>query len=100
MIDPSTPSPCLAPLQRVMLRDSLAEGDAGHHVEQVEIVFAPGAWRDRVAASWAETVARTEALRIAFSFENGEPVGIESVGLPCPLCERNFARLVGRVADR
>ncbi len=71
-----------------MLRDSLAEGNAGHHVEQVEIVFAPGPWRNRVAAAWAETVTRTEALRIAFSVENGEPVGVEPVGSPTALRER------------
>ena len=74
--------PGLAPLQRVMLRDSLAAGDAGHHVEQVEIVLAPGAMRQRVAAAWAETVARTAALRTAFLIENGEPVGMESVKHP------------------
>lgn len=77
MIDDSPPSPGLAPLQQVMLRDSLAGKNAGHHVEQVEIVFAPGEWRNRVATSWAETVGRTEALRIAFSVESGEPAGIE-----------------------
>jgi hypothetical protein len=82
MIDPRTTSPRLAPLQRVMLRDSLAEESAGHHVEQVEILFAPGGWRDRVADAWAETVAATEALRIAFSIRNGEPVGIECVPAP------------------
>jgi hypothetical protein len=80
-------SPRLAPLQEVMLRDSLAEGTAGHHVEQVEIVFAPDAWRNRVAAAWAETIARTEALRVAFSVENGEPVGIEAVVTRPALCE-------------
>lgn len=78
MINDTAPSPGLAPLQQVMLRDSLAEEHAGHHVEQVEIRFAPGEWRNRVAASWEETVARTEALRIAFTVEDGEPAGIES----------------------
>jgi hypothetical protein len=85
MIDDSSPSPFLAPLQQVMLRDSLVEGNAGHHVEQVEIAFAPGGWRDRVAASWAVTVAHTEALRIAFTVENGEPVGVETVEFTPPL---------------
>lgn len=78
----------LAPLQQVMLRDSLADGNAGHHVEQVEIVFAPGPWRSRVPAAWAETVTRTEALRIAFSVENGEPAGVGPVESPTPLRER------------
>jgi hypothetical protein len=73
-----------------MLRDSLAEGNAGHHVEQVEIAFAPGPWRNRVAASWAETVTRTEALRIAFSVENGEPAGFEPVRSPTTLREREI----------
>lgn len=82
MIDDRLPSPCLSPLQQVMLCDSLAEENAGHHVEQVEMVLAPGEWRDRVAASWSETVARTEALRIAFSLENGAPTGVEPAGFP------------------
>ena len=91
--------PGLAPLQQVMLRDSLAEGNAGHHVEQVEIVFAPGQWRNRVAAAWAETVARTEALRIVFSVENGKPVGVEPVGSPPTLRDGKAPpRLVGRMA--
>jgi hypothetical protein len=73
----------LAPLQRVMLRDSLAEEAAGHHVEQVEIhIAAGGGWRDQVAASWRETVARTEALRVTFSIADGEPCGMESASLP------------------
>ena len=59
----------LAPLQRVMLRDSLAEPGAGHHVEQAEIRFARGVTSARVRAAWAETVARTEALRVAFTLD-------------------------------
>ena len=55
------PSPLLAPLQRVMLRDSLADEGAGHHVEQVEILFKRGPVRGRVAAAWKNTVAGTEA---------------------------------------
>lgn len=80
MIDDIAPSTRLAPLQRVMLQDSLAEEHAGHHVEQVEIRFAPGEWRNRVAACWEETVARTESLRISFTVEDGEPAGFESAG--------------------
>lgn len=60
-----------------MLRDSIRAGAAGHHVEQVEIVFTPGPARWRVAAAWAETVARTEALRIAFLTAEGEARGWE-----------------------
>lgn len=71
--------PLLAPLQRVMLRDSLAEPDAGHHVEQVEILFASGPARGRVAAAWEETVASTEALRVAFVTANGNASGREFV---------------------
>ena len=73
------PLPRLAPLQRVMLRDSLAAGNAGHHVEQVEIVFARGLAGGRVVSAWAETVARTEALRIAFLTGDGKPPSREFV---------------------
>lgn len=62
----SARSPLLAPLQKVMLRDSLAASHAGHHVEQLEIRFARGVAAERVIAAWTETVARTEALRISF----------------------------------
>ena len=72
-------SPLLAPLQRVMLRDSLAEAGAGHHVEQVEILFARGPILGRVAAAWVETVARTAALRVAFVMDDGHAVGREFV---------------------
>ncbi|MGL5018806.1 MAG: hypothetical protein ACRDBP_11775, partial [Luteolibacter sp.] len=72
----------MAPLQRIMLRDSLADEAAGHHVEQVEIHIAAGEWRDRVATAWAETVARSEVLKITFSVENGEPSGMHPAGSP------------------
>ena len=77
-----TPSPELAPLQRVMLRNSLSNPSAGHHVEQVEIHFTPGEWRARVAAAWEETVAKTEALKIAFLINVGESGGIELISPP------------------
>lgn len=70
-------SSVLAPLQRVMLRDSIAAGDAGHHVEQVEIRFSSQVDPGRVISAWKETVARTEALRISFLIENGNPAGWE-----------------------
>jgi hypothetical protein len=78
------PPPLLAPLQRVMLRDSLAEPDGGHHVEQVEILFASGPVSGCVAAAWEETVASTEALRVAFVTADGNAAGREFVTL------RNF----------
>lgn len=62
----SAQSPNLAPLQKVMLRDSLAASHAGHHVEQLEIRFGRGVAADQVIMAWTETVARTEALRISF----------------------------------
>ncbi|MES2439132.1 MAG: hypothetical protein V4584_08690 [Verrucomicrobiota bacterium] len=74
------PSNSLAPLQRVMLGDSLAAAeDAGHHVEQVEIRFAEGVDGGRVISAWAGTVSQTEVLRTAFLIEAGHPVGWESV---------------------
>ena len=79
MTDPSVSLPGLAPLQRVMVWDSHATGEAGHHLEQVEIILARDFSGERVEAAWAETVARTEALRIAFLTVNGIPVGLERV---------------------
>jgi len=74
---PSAVKP-LAPLQLIMLRDSLAGGEPGAHVEQVEVVFADAVDEERVAAAWALTVARTEVLRMAFVIAGGEPVGWEN----------------------
>ncbi len=73
------PLPGLAPLQRVMLWDSLAAGGAGHHVEQVEILLFPGLTGARVVAAWEETVAHTQALRTAFLTVGGMPAGLEAV---------------------
>lgn len=78
----ATQSPVLAPLQRVMLRNSLSDPVAGHHVEQVEILFMPGEWRSRVVAAWEETVAKTEALKMAFLINAGESGGIELISPP------------------
>lgn len=79
MTEPA-PSSILAPLQRVMLRDSLAAGNAGHHVEQVEIRFSAQVDSQRVVSAWKDTVARTEALRISFLIETGSPAGWGFVG--------------------
>jgi hypothetical protein len=68
----------LAPLQRVMLRDSLASPGAGCHVEQVEIRFSGQVDAARVASAWRETVARTEVLELAFRIDGGIPGGWES----------------------
>ena len=79
MIDEFTSLPGLAPLQRLMLWDSLAARAAGHHVEQVEILLNRDFSRECMAAAWEETVAQTEALRIAFLTMHGMPVGMEWV---------------------
>jgi hypothetical protein len=69
----------LVPLQRVMLRDTLAAPSAGQHVEQVEISFNETVDHGQVIRAWRETVARTEALRLAFVIERGKPAGWEWV---------------------
>ncbi len=73
------PSAYLAPLQEVMLRDSLGEPDAGHHVEQVEMTFTEDLATDTVVRAWRETVIATEALRTAFEFEGEIPLGLRTV---------------------
>ena len=76
---PTVPSPVLAPLQRVMLRDSIAGVGEGNHVEQVEIRFSPRVDPATVVAAWKETVAITTALHISFLIEDGSPYGWEEV---------------------
>ncbi len=71
---PSAVKP-LAPLQLIMLRDSLAGGEPGAHVEQVEVVFAEVVDGKQLAAAWAMTVAATEVLQMAFVIRGDEPVG-------------------------
>ena len=71
-----------------MLRNSLAAQSAGHHVEQVEIHFTPGEWRARVAAAWEETVAKTEALQVAFIFNAGESSGMELISPPAMVIQQ------------
>ena len=57
-----------------MFRGALTDA-AGRNVEQVEIDFSPAVTADQVISAWTATVAQTEALRVAFSFSNGEPDG-------------------------
>ncbi len=90
MNDESAPLPCLAPLQRVMLWDSHPTAGAGHHVEQVEIILSRDFSDEQVVAAWDETVAQTEALRIAFLTMAGMPVGMERVR-PLKLLELEHA---------
>ncbi len=85
MLPQFEPLPYLAPLQRLMLRDSLVEPDAGHHVEQVEIVFLPGIPSATVTAAWRETVEQTAALQISFTIENGQPQAWDFVTPPTTL---------------
>jgi hypothetical protein len=64
----------LAPLQRIMLADSLAAaGSIGQHVEQVEIIFAKNLTTKIIVDAWAETVAQTEALRMSFHISAEQP---------------------------
>ncbi len=56
----------LAPVQNLMLRDSMAEPDAGHHVEQLEITFSSQLALTQVDAAWRATVASCEVLRTTF----------------------------------
>jgi hypothetical protein len=75
MPDQPDPPPPLAPLQEIMLRDSLAAPDAGYHVEQVEIVLARDFSEEQVSTAWRDTVKAADALRTAFKFEYGIPAG-------------------------
>jgi hypothetical protein len=61
----------LAPLQKLMLRDSLAGEGSGNHIEQLEITFNRELDSGRLAKAWAETVAATTALQMAFALEPG-----------------------------
>ncbi len=56
----------LAPVQNIMLRDSLAEPDGGHHVEQLEVTFSRRLDPARVEGAWRATLASCEVLRTAF----------------------------------
>lgn len=56
-----------------MLRDSLAAGGEGSHVEQVEIIFRRKTAAAQVATAWETVTAQTEALQLAFGIEAGEP---------------------------
>jgi hypothetical protein len=65
--------PPLAPLQIVMLRDSLCAQSAESHVEQLEITFASPFTLAEIAAAWAAVVRATQALRMNFITNSGEP---------------------------
>jgi hypothetical protein len=63
----------LAPLQQIMLQDSLESGQSGVHVEQLEIVFHQAIPAARMEAAWATLVTRTEVLRMAFDLPTDAP---------------------------
>ncbi|RYD26962.1 MAG: hypothetical protein EOP87_21925, partial [Verrucomicrobiaceae bacterium] len=75
-------STVLAPLQRLMLQDSLERPVGDSHVEQVEIRFSPGVDPRHVISAWQESVRLTMALRISFLMEDGVPCGWEEVPAP------------------
>lgn len=76
----------LAPLQQLMLADTLAKGvTSGTHVEQVEIHFIPEISQNRIEAAWRATVMATEALRVAFSGSSGIPDGYQLAKGPTDL---------------
>ncbi|MCX8496561.1 MAG: hypothetical protein ORN51_10305 [Akkermansiaceae bacterium] len=82
-------NPRLAPLQRLMLRDSLADATSGHHVEQVEIVFAPGPARRRVPEAWLATVSLTAALQRSFLTDGAKASSAEFMVPATPLTLRD-----------
>ncbi|MEO5715338.1 MAG: hypothetical protein ABIT37_17805 [Luteolibacter sp.] len=93
----------LAPLQLIMLRDSLAGGEPGAHVEQVEIVFTEALGGELLAAAWAMTVAATEVLQTAFVIDGKEPLGWEKAEHVAALQFHEAAPLLlenWRVTDR
>ena len=68
------PSDSFAPLQRLMLNDSWASSRSdGVHLAQVEIQFVSSISLQCVSLAWSATVSTTDALRMAFSVENGIP---------------------------
>ena len=83
-------SSILAPLQRVMLRDSLAAKETSHHVEQLEILFQKEQAHSEVGLAWAETVNQTEALQVAFWIANDHLLSWGQAELPSTL---NYAKL-------
>jgi len=92
-MNPITGDPIrLAPLQRLMLADSLENPGTGVHVEQVDIVFVPGIPERRVVAAWEETVKSVEVLQFAFHVSGGDrglafgQIPIMSLGKSLPVC--------------
>ncbi len=72
-------SSALAPIQEIMLRDSVSAPDAGHHIEQLELTFSRPFEAAEIAAAWRGTVGLCEVLRTNFTFTHGIPSGQRSV---------------------
>lgn len=62
-----------------MLRDSLSDPEAGHHVEQLEIVFSQSLIAVEVGIAWEKTIELCEVLRTCFSIFHGIPAGQQFV---------------------
>lgn len=69
----------LAPLQVIMLRDSLEYFEKGMHVEQLEIEFTGDVSPAEVATAWLDNVTQIAVLKMAFVFEHEKVVGWREV---------------------
>jgi len=63
----------LAPLQIIMLQDSLTVGNEGTHVEQVEIIFRRHIPTAEMRRAWHTVTTQADVLQMTFAIENGEP---------------------------
>lgn len=72
----------LAPLQIIMLRDSLTNVETDMHVEQLEIEFTGDVSPAEVAAAWSHNVTQIAVLKMAFVFELEKVVGWREVSSP------------------
>lgn len=95
----------LAPLQRIMLSDSVAGTQIGVHVEQVVIVFSGGIEEMAILSAWETTVEQTEALQLGLILENGRPAGWKRAHSPRPAfsiesCEGDFEEWLQRDRER
>ncbi len=70
---PSETHPVLAPLQIIMLQDSLAVGNGGPHVEQVEIIFRRHIPTAEMVRAWHTVTTQADVLQMTFAIEEGEP---------------------------